>query len=107
MRQAAGGFGYPGAVASLFFRWRNMSNSPADEASPAKDIFLAPKPKARRRKHEPMPNMATWLFIAWLLFMAAWGCKHLYRIWFETPAPMENSTVSLPEKSDAPAKGDK
>lgn len=83
-----------------------MSNSPADESSPVKDIFMTPKPKARRRKHAPRPNIATWLFFAWLLFMATWSCKHLYRIWFETPAAMENSTMPLPEKTEAPLKGD-
>ena len=44
--------------------------------------------KKRRREHSPKPNFATWLIIAWLAFMAAWGCKHFYRQW----AASSNST---------------
>ncbi len=46
------------------------------------DPFAGRKP--RRRKHGPKPNIATWIVIAWFAFMAAWGCKHLYRLWTET-----------------------
>ena len=42
---------------------------------------LRASPQKRRRKHAPKPNFATWLILAWLAFMAAWGCKHLYRQW--------------------------
>lgn len=45
---------------------------------------LRASPKKRRREHAPKANFATWLVIAWLAFMAAWGCKHFYRQWVES-----------------------
>ena len=44
---------------------------------------LRASPKKNRREHAPKPNFATWLVIAWIVYMAAWGCKHLYRQWTE------------------------
>ena len=51
-------------------------------------------PKKRRREHSPKPNFATWLVIAWLAFMAAWGCKHLYRQWSEAEPTHDNAAAT-------------
>ena len=51
------------------------------------------KREQRRRKHGPKPNIATWIVIAWLAFMAAWGGKHLYRLWTEN-APAGNEITA-------------
>ena len=52
------------------------------------------KRSSRRRKHGPKPNSATWLILAWLAFMLAWGCKHFYRQWSE--AVLEHDNPSEP-----------
>ena len=76
-----------------------MKNTSPDEFTPDKDIFADSKLKPRRRNHKPKANLATWLFIAWLAFMTAWGCKHLYHYWMGIPEPTENSTISAPDES--------
>lgn len=54
---------------------------------------LRARRKKRRREHAPKPNIATWLLIAWLAFMAAWGSKHLYRQWVESSNGAVNATA--------------
>ena len=54
---------------------------------------LRASPNKRRREHAPKPNFATWLIIAWLAFMAAWGCKHFYRQWVESSNGAVNATA--------------
>ena len=58
-----------------------MKDVPRKEPPLAKESRATRKP--RRREHAPKPNLATWLLIAWLAFMAAWACKHFYRQWAE------------------------
>ena len=55
---------------------------------------LLAKRRPRRREHRPKPNLATWLVIAWLAFMAAWGCKHLYRQWSEAEPTHDNAAAT-------------
>ena len=57
--------------------------------------------KKRRREHAPKPNIATWLLIAWLAFMAAWGSKHLYRQWAESSNQAINATISAAAAGNA------
>ena len=68
----------------------NFSEQPLADKQPAGGR------ETRRRKHSPKPNIATWLVLAWLAFMAAWGLKHAYVQWFGAgaepqgnPAPAE------------------
>ena len=56
-----------------------MKDIPPEQPLADKDKSSERAP--RRRKHSPKPNIATWLIIAWLAFMATWGGKHLYRQW--------------------------
>ena len=57
---------------------------------------LRASPNKRRREHAPKPNFATWLVIAWLAFMAAWGCKHFYRQWVESSNSTAAAGVIMP-----------
>jgi hypothetical protein len=64
-------------------------------SDPFTDKGLFAKRKRRRRKHKPRPNFATWLFIAWIAFMIAAGCKSLYVRWTKGTATHSDDTVSM------------
>ncbi len=78
-----------------------MKDAPRKEPPLAKELRATRKP--RRREHTPKPNLATWLLIAWLAFMAAWAGKHFYRKWVESFEITINATS--PVKTAANATG--
>lgn len=80
-------------VASVVFHGRGMKENPPEQPLADKDAFAKRKP--RRRKFGPNPNIATWIIIAWLAFMASWGCKHLYRLWAESEVAHDEPAASV------------
>ena len=62
---------------------------------PFEDARLLARRRPRRRKHGPKPNMATWIVLAWLAFMVAWGGKYLYRQWSEAVPGSDSGAESV------------
>ena len=81
-----------------------MKNIPP--VDPFESERLLAKRRPRRRKYGPKPNLATWLVIAWLAFMLAWGCKHLYRQWSEAELMHDNAAAMAEVMRNATGRGD-